>query len=217
MGAQPATEEQPADGKEEAETIVPSEAAGREDPDGDEVEPSQTLLTQPEGIPPPPAPEEGGAAEREEGTIADGGTGDGGEENAAADRRRELAGGEDVSSLAPPKVLTEEGADLPGYAPSAADLKLQAVLGDYPHQNDGTHLDGGVRDDKVWQQRWRLVVAEQMALYRVPSGAVGRRFVQRMAEEWKGVRDRKWNAERPLLFAAVVLQRKLGVRGAKEI
>ena len=113
--------------------------------------------------------------------------------------------------------MTEEGADLPGYVPTAADLKLRSVLGDYPHQNDGTHLNGGIADDRTWQRRWRLVVAEAMALYRVPSGRVGKRFIQMLTDEWRGVRERKWNAERPLIAAAVILQKKAGVRTAKEI
>jgi hypothetical protein len=41
--------------------------------------------------------------------------------------------------------------DLPGATISEADLKLMKVYGDYIHQNDGTHLNGGVQDDSVWQ------------------------------------------------------------------
>ncbi len=54
-------------------------------------------------------------------------------------------------------------------------------------------------------------------MYRVPSGRVGKRFIQLLTDEWRGVRERKWNAERPLIAAAVILQKKAGVRTAKEI
>ena len=37
----------------------------------------------------------------------------------------------------------EEGADLPGVEPTEDDLRLKGVYGDYPHENDVTHLSGG--------------------------------------------------------------------------
>jgi hypothetical protein len=37
---------------------------------------------------------------------------------------------------------------------SEADIKLMSVYGDYIHQNDGTHLDGEIADDTLWQERW---------------------------------------------------------------
>jgi hypothetical protein len=41
--------------------------------------------------------------------------------------------------------------DLPGVTISEAELKLMKVYGDHIHQNDGTHLDGGMKDDDAWQ------------------------------------------------------------------
>jgi hypothetical protein len=41
--------------------------------------------------------------------------------------------------------------DLRGATILEADLKLMKVYGDYIHQNDGIHLDGGVQDGSVWQ------------------------------------------------------------------
>ena len=41
-------------------------------------------------------------------------------------------------------------------------------------------------------------------------GAASRRF-------WRGVLNRSWNSERPLVFAHVVLTKTLGVRRAREI
>ena len=41
----------------------------------------------------------------------------------------------------------------PPASPLTSAQKIAAVYGDHIHQNDGTHLDGGVVDDKVWQAR----------------------------------------------------------------
>ena len=48
-------------------------------------------------------------------------------------------------------------------------------------------------------------------------GAVGRRFTEILAAEWRGVLNRSWNSERPLAFAHVMLTKTLGVRWAQEI
>ena len=41
----------------------------------------------------------------------------------------------------------EKNADLLGFTPERAHLLLQGVYGDFPHHNDGLHLDGGIPDD----------------------------------------------------------------------
>jgi hypothetical protein len=64
--------------------------------------------------------------------------------------------------------------DLPGAAISMADLKLKEVYGDYIHQNDGTHLDGGIADDSVWQARWAKLIVLPTQRYQAPGGPVGR-------------------------------------------
>ena len=43
--------------------------------------------------------------------------------------------------------------DLPGYMPTEVNMKLKEVYGNYLHQNDGSHLDGGILDDAIWQER----------------------------------------------------------------
>ena len=43
----------------------------------------------------------------------------------------------------------EENADLPDFTPERAHLLLQGVYGDYPHHNNGLHLDGRVADDAI--------------------------------------------------------------------
>ena len=47
----------------------------------------------------------------------------------------------------------EENADLPDFTPEHAHLLLQEFYGDFPHHNDGSHLDGVVADDAIWQRR----------------------------------------------------------------
>jgi hypothetical protein len=53
--------------------------------------------------------------------------------------------------------------------------------------------------------------------YQAPAGRVGRRFLAVLTSEFRGVRERLWNSERPLVFVATVLQTTPGVRRAKDI
>ena len=93
--------------------------------------------------------------------------------------------------------------DLPGYVPNEVDLKLKEVYGDYLHQNDGTHLDGGIQDDAVWQERWKKLVGLPAQRYQAPGGAVGRRFLRILTQELLGIRSRKWNSEKFIVFILV--------------
>ena len=97
-------------------------------------------------------------------------------------------------------IITEEGADLEGAIPSVADLQIVQVYGDRVHQNDGCQMNRGIADDDVWQMRWRLLVIQPGLRYRAPQGAVGRRFIKFLMEEFRGVRERLWNVERPMVF-----------------
>ena len=94
---------------------------------------------------------------------------------------------------------------------------LQVVYGDFPHHNDGSHLDEEFTDDTIWQRRWCWLAAQSASWYATPSGAVGRRFTAILAAEWKGVLRRTWNFKRPLVFAHVVLAEMLGFQRAREI
>ena len=125
-------------------------------------------------------------------------------------RRRPLAWGGDAT---PP----EENADLLGFTPERAHLLLQGVYGEFPHHNNGSHLDGGIADDAAWQRRWRRLAVHSASWYTTPSGAVGRRFTAILAAEWRGVLSLSWNSERPLFFAHVVLTKTLGIHRAREI
>ena len=111
----------------------------------------------------------------------------------------------------------EENSDLPGFTPERAHLLLQGVYGDFPHHNDGSHLDGGIADDTACQRRWRRLAAQSASWYATPSGVVGRRFTAILAAKWRGVINRSWNSERPLVFAHIVLTKTLVVRRAQEI
>ena len=109
----------------------------------------------------------------------------------------------------------EENADLPGFTPERAHLLLQGVYGDFPHHNNGSHLDGGIVEDALWQLRWCQLAVQSTSWYATPSGSVGRCFTEILAEEWRGVFNRSWNSKRPLVFAHVVLTKTLGVCRAR--
>ena len=79
--------------------------------------------------------------------------------------------------------LPEENADLPDFTPELAHLFLRVVYGDFLHQNDGSHLDGGVVDDAIWQRCWRRLAVKLAVWYATPSGAVGNRFMAILAAE----------------------------------
>ena len=78
----------------------------------------------------------------------------------------------------------EENTDLPGLQPERAHLLLQGVYGDFPHHNDGSHLDGGIADDAAWQRCWRRLAAQSASWYATTSGAMGRRFMAILVAEW---------------------------------
>ena len=111
----------------------------------------------------------------------------------------------------------EENAELPGFSPESAHRLLKGVYGDFPHQNDGSHLDGGIADDAVWQRHWHQLAAQSTSWYATPSGAAGRQFTAILAVEWRGVLSRSWNSDIPLVFAHIFLTKTLGARRAQEI
>jgi hypothetical protein len=124
----------------------------------------------------------------------------------------------DADDTAPPLVVVPDvNTDLPGYQPTAADLLLDTIYGDHVHDNDGTHLDGGIANDAFWQGRWKRMAQLATTRYLVPKGKVGGRFLTILISEFQGVRDPRWNSEHPLVFVATVLQTTPGVRRAKDI
>ena len=116
-----------------------------------------------------------------------------------------------------PPFTPDIDADLPSYLPTAADHLLDTVFHDHAHDNDGTHLNGDIADDAVWQQHWLRMVQLHTTRYQAPPGKVGRRFIAIFTNELRGVRARQWNSERPIVFVAVILQSTPGVRRSKDI
>ena len=53
--------------------------------------------------------------------------------------------------------------------------------------------------------------------YDAPSGKVGRRYVHALALELRGIRDRRWNSERFIVFQSVTLQRARHVTASRDI
>ena len=81
------------------------------------------------------------------------------------------------------------------------------VYGDHIHDNDGTHLDGGVALDREWQALWRRLIAQMGVFYDALLGRVGRKLLADFAAELAGARNHLWNSKRPLVFLMVILQR----------
>ena len=94
--------------------------------------------------------------------------------------------------LPPPKTVpsqprnhsTLEG-DLEGVIPTAADIQLREVYGDHIHQNDGSHLDGGISSDQYWQEKWKEMITLPSRRVILPSGVFGRRFLDILISELK--------------------------------
>ena len=120
-------------------------------------------------------------------------------------------------ALEPSAEDPEKLLDLAGQQSTEADLKLMEVYGDSTHRNDGRHLHGGIEEDKLWQRRYDRVVANSHKLYLPPQGKVGKAVVTAYARELRGVRERKWNSERPLCFLACVLRRRSDCTRSQDI
>jgi hypothetical protein len=107
--------------------------------------------------------------------------------------------------------------DLAHQFPHPCDNQLIAVFVDSIHCNDGRHLDGGIADDSVWQGWYDRAVSHPHPMYYLPKGGISQRIVATLAREFRGVREQKWNSERPLIFAACVLRKSPGVIGERDI
>ena len=99
---------------------------------------------------PPPPPKKRGSPRGDRARRGEASSIGGGEKDRGY-RRINLMGGNmggdpRGGGLPPP----EENIYLPGFTPERALLLLQEVYGDFPHPNNGLHLDGGVADDGLW-------------------------------------------------------------------
>ena len=95
---------------------------------------------------------------------------------------------------------------LPNYVPTGGDRRIQVVYRDWVHSKYRSHLSGDIADDQEWNTRWENLVVVTTRWYDAPIGRVGRRFVHALAAELTGVRKRRWNAERFIVFQAETLQ-----------
>ncbi len=93
------------------------------------------------------------------------------------------------------------------------DHWLCSVYGNTIHQNDGTHLDGGIgaAKDAKWQRLHLRVAACTLPLYDLPNGRWAHRFLETLMDLWVGVVERCWNSERLLVFQACILRRVCGI------
>ena len=78
---------------------------------------------------------------------------------------------------------TEEGKDLQEFNPVKARLLLREVYGDFPHNNDGTHLAGGFPDNATWKSCRRQLAVHSNIWYSTPPGKVGRLFTAVLDDE----------------------------------
>ena len=54
----------------------------------------------------------------------------------------------------------EKKVDLPDFTPERAHVLLPEFYGDFPHHNNGSHLDRGIVYDALWQRRWRQLAVK---------------------------------------------------------
>ena len=78
---------------------------------------------------------------------------------------------------------------MPGYTITPEDLCLPEVYGDWDHTNPGTHLGGGIGDNKACQGYWNDLKVMPSLRYDAPSGKVGRHFVMTLVVEMQEVQD----------------------------
>lgn len=108
----------------------------------------------------------------------------------------------------------KENPDLDGYVKNDVDIKFEEAFGDYLHENPGTHLSGGIEDDKMWKDFWKILVSLPVSRYLLPSKSGGKPFIDQLSREVKGIIERKWNSEKMLVFCSVILQRAKDIKGS---
>ena len=78
-------------------------------------------------------------------------------------------------------------------------------------------MDGVIAEDSKWQERWEKLVCMPNQRYNAPSRKVGKTFIGILSVELEGVCDKKWNAERVIVFKSVILKRAQGVNNSAKI
>ena len=84
----------------------------------------------------------------EEGTLHATGTTDETRDKATTTKLARRRGA--AAETAKPDEGEGDRGDVPWYVPNLEDLHLREVYGDWVHGNPGTHLDGGVKEDRMW-------------------------------------------------------------------
>jgi hypothetical protein len=72
-----------------------------------------------------------------------------------------------------PEQTADPGANSPGFMPAHINRLFDAIFGDWPHHNDGSHLNGGVDGHSTWQRHWWRIADLPTTHYSVQKGKVG--------------------------------------------
>ena len=99
----------------------------------------------------------------------------------------------------------EEDTDLGAYHLTRTDHMVFSVYVEHLQRNDVIHLDGGMANDSVWKHNCQITGNLSMICYDAPQGCIGRRFLQRLIAELKGVQFRVCNYESPLIFSVIII------------
>ncbi len=111
----------------------------------------------------------------------------------------------------------ETTTDLTRQTEHPIDTELIKLYGDTVHRNLGTHLTGDIENDSQWYYLWFQLISYHHPLYNPPQSKLGRDIVKTLAEEFQGVRERKWNSEKALLFPIIILRKPHQKLTTKEI
>ena len=86
-------------------------------------------------------------------------------------------------------------------------------------QGFGASLDRSTSADEdvwtVWYKRWNVIVSSSRRYYDLPGGAVGREFVDMLAEETSLLTRASIRSERLIVFLGLMLQRDNMVKKGK--
>ena len=97
---------------------------------------------------------------------------------------------------------------------TGADDLIFGVYRDTAHHNTGEHMPRGIDPvrDAFWRRQYKKIVMSRLRLVDLPAGKVTERFILRLVQEFKGLRESLWNSERVLVFLAVILRQEPDVR-----
>ena len=82
---------------------------------------------------------------------------------------------------------------------------------DWVQSDYRVHLSGEIENNNDCQTQWIILVVITARRYNTPSGRVRCRFVYTLTTELTGFRQRRWSAERFILFQTLMLQSALHV------